>query len=95
MALLIFHVVYALARPHKEPGEKPTTARLAFEIIHIWNGRLIPLLSVVQIIEGMRIIGWMQTIPGLFYFYIAYVAVVLLGILVVEIRFCIKQKGVV
>jgi len=39
MILLLVHVIVAYFRPHKEPGEAPTTARVAFEYFHHWNGR--------------------------------------------------------
>lgn len=48
-----------------------------------------PFVAIIQIIEGMRIIGWYETLPGLFWFYVAFVALLLIAIIIVEIRFCL------
>jgi hypothetical protein len=93
MILGLLHIIYAIFRPHKESGTQPTTPRLIFEYIHLWNGRLMPFLAVIQIVEGMTIIGWRANVPGVFWAYVVLVILVGLFIVISEVRFLIIRKN--
>jgi len=93
MLLLILHVVVAFWRPHKEPGQPRTRGRYAFEIFHLWNGRFMLLMAVVQITEGMIVIGWITSLVGVFVVYIIYVIFAIALIIVLEVLWRRRSSG--
>jgi len=91
--LMVFQVIGAYFRPHKEPGKPLTKMRLLFEIFHSWNGRIMALAAVVQIVEGTRVIGWFAdfqggTAPAVTYIYGSVVILVLIMIVILELLNC-------
>jgi len=100
--LMVFQVIVAYFRPHKEAGKPVSPQRTAFELFHLWNGRIMALAAVAQIIEGMRVIGWFGDgnggeAPAVLFIYCAVVGAVLLMVVVLEICNCRwetqKKKG--
>jgi len=80
----ILQVVGAFFRPHKKKDEPITNARKAFEIGHHWNGRVLVLLSVAQIILGIYAIGYDQSELWVLWLYVTVVAIVGAFVLIVE-----------
>jgi len=83
----------AVFRPHKEENKPVTNARLAFEIFHHWNGRILALLAIAQIFLGIKAIRYDESHSWLIPFYGAIVGMTLFIILIVEIINCVKPFG--
>jgi len=93
MTFSVLQVVVAFFRPHKEPEKPVTKERIAFEIFHHWNGRLLVLLAVlVQIFLGLAI-DYQMRYPWLPPLYGAIVGTTLLIVLIAEIVNCIRPFG--
>jgi len=82
LILMVGQVIGAFFRPHPKPV---TSARIAFEIGHHWNGRVLVLLSVAQIILGIYAIGYDVDHPWLLPLYVAVAGSVALFVLIIEI----------
>jgi len=93
LVLSAAQVVSATFRPHKDIGQKVTTARLVFEIGHHTNGRLLVILAVVQIFLGIYAIGYDSTQPWLIPTYGTFVAVTSLIVIIVEAINCVNPFG--
>jgi len=72
--LTFIQVFMGLTRPHKVPGEDPTTPRLIFEVVHVNLGKIILLMAIAQIVAGIQELGtppWSYGIwapfPGMFF----------------------------
>jgi len=53
-----FQILIAVFRPHTDPTEKvPSTIRQAFEYSHWWLGRILIILGVINVFEGIATIG--------------------------------------
>lgn len=92
MAMAVFQVIIGVFRPHKEPDEKNITrSRRIFEGVHIWNGRAIIVLSVLQIFLGIQA---NPNYPNYFsYIYAPIPACFLLFIIYQEVRLCFSTSG--
>lgn len=55
VSIAIFNFLLGVFRPHFEPGEKVSTARKIFNVVHPWTGRILTLISIPQVIRGMKV----------------------------------------
>eukprot|EP01125_Pyxidicula_operculata_P020988 TRINITY_DN7905_c0_g1_i1.p1 TRINITY_DN7905_c0_g1~~TRINITY_DN7905_c0_g1_i1.p1 ORF type:complete len:687 (+),score=141.88 TRINITY_DN7905_c0_g1_i1:466-2526(+) len=96
MVMGTLQVMVAGMRPPKDSiGDKgipfikhnPKLRKL-FEYFHWWNGRIVLVIAVIQIFEGLRIINWTNGVAG----WAAYVALGLCAIITLEVYAWIKKS---
>jgi len=69
MIMAYFQFFGGLLRPHKGKDGDKSTARAVFEVVHPWTGRLLLVLSVINIFSGISI--WFR-----YWVYIIYALIV-------------------
>jgi len=89
MIVGFFQVLFAIFRPHKEPGSHPTTARKCFEYGHWWVGRLLVLAGIANVFVGIAQIGvgWPAVAFPVFG---VFVGLLVLAVVVREVQNCIS-----
>jgi len=92
MCLGFVQVGLAFIRPHKEPGQDPSTVRKMWEYSHWWIGRFALLLAVVTIYLGLVRISVYDptfTVPGIV-IYTIWIGVLSIGVVVREVYQCLQ-----
>jgi len=90
MGLGYIQFLMGVFRPHKEEGEKATGARAVFEIVHPNTGRLLIVLSCINIFAGIS--TWWQPFANIIYA-ACCVAPLALIIIVAEVLGLSSERG--
>jgi hypothetical protein len=93
LLIMIFglaQLVVAFFRPHKEQGSNLSAKRAMFEYFHWWNGRILVLGVVYQVISGIALLhpGFAGSGKALLAVYIVVLVIVLGIVLFLEIKNC-------
>jgi len=81
--LCVLQVLSAFFRPHPPSKTNPekTSVRVAFELFHWWNGRILLVLAAVQLYSGIVLIGWTASVVP----YAVCIGIIVLAVIVGEI----------
>jgi len=87
-----FQILFAIFRPHKEPGSHPTAVRMYFEYGHWWVGRILVVAGIVNVFVGIAQIDLAFSAFGAVAFPVfgVFVGLLVLAVVVREVQNCIS-----